>query len=71
MSLAQYEALMPNMFYGRVLQILGCPGTEMSSSHIAGHATYLYKWDGAAALSNMNVTIQNGHMVGKAQFGLR
>ena len=58
-----------DMSYDDVVAILG-DGTELSSSEIAGIKTTIYTWDGKG-LSNMNVTIQNGVVTGKAQLGLK
>lgn len=51
-----------------VFKILG-EGVEESSSEISGIKTAIYAWNGSG-LSNMNVTIQNGIVTGKAQAGL-
>lgn len=44
-------------------------GTESSSSEIGGITTKMYSWKGNG-LANMNITIQNGVVTGKAQMGL-
>lgn len=54
--------------YDEVKTLLG-EGTEESSSEIGGTKTTLYSWTGPG-ISNMNVTIQNGIVTGKAQAGL-
>lgn len=51
-----------------VESILG-KGTLDSSSDIGGIKTEMYSWNGDG-ISNMNVTIQNGIVTGKAQMGL-
>lgn len=48
--------------------ILG-KGTEESSSELGGIKTAMYSWNGQG-ISNMNVTIQNDVVTGKAQLGL-
>lgn len=58
-----------DMSYEDVVALLG-EGTESSSSEISGIKTTIYTWSGKG-LSNMNVTIQNGVVAGKAQFGLK
>ena len=45
-------------------------GKESSSSEVGGIKTVLYSWNGPG-VSNMNVTIQNGVVTGKAQAGLK
>lgn len=52
-----------------VIAIFG-EGTEQSSSEISGIKTVMYTWDGKG-ISNMNVTIQNDVVTGKAQMGLK
>ncbi|MBD7913138.1 DUF3862 domain-containing protein [Clostridium cibarium] len=55
--------------YEDVVNLIG-EGTEKSSSEISGVKTTLYSWDGNAG-SNLNVTVQNGIVVGKAQIRLK
>lgn len=45
-------------------------GEETSSSEIGGIKTVIYTWNGPG-ISNMNVTVQNGVVTGKAQTGLK
>lgn len=45
-------------------------GSELSSSEVSGIKTIIYQWNGSG-LSNMNVTIQNDEVAGKAQLGLK
>lgn len=56
------------MSYDEVVALLG-EGTESSSSEISGIKSTMYTWNGKG-ISNMNVTIQNDIVTGKAQFGL-
>lgn len=51
-----------------VESILG-KGIEQSSSEVSGLKTVIYQWNGTG-FSNMNVTIQNDEVMGKAQVGL-
>ena len=55
--------------YDEVVALLG-EGKESSSSEVAGIKTTIYEWNGSG-FSNMNVTIQNGAVAGKAQMGLQ
>lgn len=55
--------------YNNVTSLLG-EGSELSSSEVAGIKTVIYSWNGSG-FSNMNVTIQNGKVIGKAQVGLK
>ncbi|MDV3429483.1 MAG: DUF3862 domain-containing protein [Bacillota bacterium] len=45
-------------------------GSEQSSSEVGGIKTVMYTWNGPG-ISNMNVTVQNGAITGKAQAGLQ
>ena len=69
-TMAQFKQLQNGMTQAQVEQILGGPGEEMSSSELAGVKTVMYQWEGAGFGANMNVMIQNGRLVQKAQFGL-
>lgn len=55
--------------YEDVVAVLG-DGKQQSSSEVSGIKTVMYTWKGSGA-SNMNVTIQNGAVTGKAQLGLK
>ncbi len=54
--------------YDEVVAILG-EGKELSSSEIGGIKSKMYTWNGSG-ISNVNVTIQNDEVTGKAQVGL-
>lgn len=56
------------MTYDQVKELLG-DGQEQSSNEVSGIKTVMYSWSGSG-VSNMNVTIQNNEVVGKAQSGL-
>ncbi len=75
-SLSEYEAIQDGMTYAQVVEVVGCEGTEQSSSNIdAGSSsikTVMYTWEGNGGPgSNANVTIQNDKVVSKAQIGLK
>lgn len=55
--------------YSEVVKLLG-EGKEDTSSEVAGIKTAIYSWKGEG-LSNMNVTVQNDVVTGKAQLGLK
>lgn len=52
------------------LETLIGKGSEESSSEVSGIKTVMYTWRGPG-ISNMNVTIQNNIVTGKAQAGLQ
>jgi hypothetical protein len=71
-SLAEFNELREGMRYERVTQIIGCEGSLLSSSELAGFKTMMYMWSGEGMFgANMNAMFQNGAMVMKAQFGLQ
>jgi hypothetical protein len=70
-SLAQYQKLAIGMSYAAAHQALGCEGTEMSRSDVAGYATVMYTWNGSTLGGNMNAMFQNDRLINKSQFGLR
>ncbi|SDP61732.1 DUF3862 domain-containing protein [Clostridium gasigenes] len=55
--------------YEDVKTLLG-EGKELSSAEVSGIKTAIYQWNGTG-ISNMNVTIQNDIVTGKAQMGLK
>jgi hypothetical protein len=70
-SLSQFGYLQSGMTYDKIVQILGCDGSEMSRSEMAGYTTVMYMWSGQGMLgANMNIMLQNNRMVRKSQFGL-
>jgi hypothetical protein len=70
-SRAQYRRLANGMSYFQVRAILGCEGSELSRSDVAGYTTVMYMWEGTSFGANMNAMFQNDELVSKAQFGLR
>lgn len=69
-TMSMYERIATRMTYEEVLRILGSPGQELSRSDLAGITTVMYMWQNRDG-SNMNVMLQNGRVVQKAQFGLK
>lgn len=68
---AEYEAIQPGMTYDEVVEIIGGPGEEISSSSLGGFTTVMYSWRGSGSLgANANAMFQNGRLISKAQFGL-
>lgn len=71
-TMAEYNQIKSGMSYAQVVEIIGGPGTEMSSSDIGGIHTVMYMWQGVGVLgANMNAIFQNDKLVQKAQAGLR
>jgi hypothetical protein len=67
---AQYSRIQPRMDLVAVEAILGGPGQELASNQIAGYRTVIYAWSNQDG-SNLNVMLQDGRVIQKAQFGLR
>lgn len=67
-SYANFIKIQMGAKQSNVESILG-KGTLDTSSEIGGIKTEMYSWTGSG-ISNMNVTIQNGIVTGKAQMGL-
>lgn len=75
-TMSEYEAIQDGMTYAQVVEVVGCEGTEQSSSNIDAGSnsikTIMYTWEGNGGPgSNANVTIQNDKVVSKAQIGLK
>ena len=68
-TLRAYSKLKTGMNYTEASATIGCWGTEISRSDLAGYTTVMYSWQNPNG-SNMNVMFQNGRLVSKAQFGL-
>jgi hypothetical protein len=74
-TLSNYYAIESGMTHERVAQILGCYGTEISKSEMAGFYTVMIQWNGSGlgglVGGNMNAMFQNDELISKAQFGLQ
>ncbi|MEO0457340.1 MAG: hypothetical protein AAF152_12285 [Cyanobacteria bacterium P01_A01_bin.114] len=69
-TLSEYEQIASGMTQAEVESILG-KGEEISRVGIEGTPkTVMYQWTNADG-GNMNVTLQGGEVVQKAQFGLK
>jgi hypothetical protein len=65
-----YDRIQTGMTYSEVTTTLGRDGQELSRNELAGIVTVMYQWTNEDG-SNMNILLQNGRVVQKAQFGLR
>ncbi len=74
-SMEKFNKIQPGMPHHQVVNILGSPG-EVTAENVfcAGSqfetATAIYTWRADNGIANMNVTMQNAHVVSKAQLGL-
>lgn len=64
-----YHKVKEGMTYQEVVEIIGPPDSELSSSEIGDIKTQIYMWK-SGILANANMTFQNGKLIMKAQFGL-
>lgn len=71
-TMEKYMKIKTGMTFDEVIEILGYPDEILSEVEIAGIHTVMLNWKSKKFLSvgNMNVTIQNGRVIAKAQFGL-
>ena len=68
----EYQKIEEGMTYDQITQIIGSYGTELSRVDMAGYETVVMAWDGVGDVgANANITVQNGRVTMKAQFGLK
>ena len=74
-SIEAFNCIQDGMTYNEVRRIIGCDGSLLSTSSMAGYTTTMYGWSGKSGFlqagANMNLMVQNGKVVMKAQFGLK
>ena len=74
-TLTAFNGIHNGMSYYDVVRIIGCNGSVLSDSEMAGFKTTMYGWSGKGGFlqpgANMNLMVQNGKVVMKAQFGLK
>lgn len=70
-TMAEFSSLQTGMAYQRVVRIIGCDGTELSSGEFAGVRTIMFMWPGESAGGNMNAMFQDDKLINKAQLGLK
>lgn len=67
---SKFTQIHSGMSYEDVVDIMGSPGSEQSSSDVAGFNTTMVQWANADG-SNAMIMFQNGRVTMKSQFGLR
>lgn len=71
-SLAQYNKLEIGMTYRTVVSSLGCEGRETRNVDVGKFTTQDYEWDGYGFRgANMFITVMDGKLFFRAQFGLK
>lgn len=63
-----YHKIKMDMSYDDAKKIMGSEGEVSSDSEVSGIKTTIYSWQDG--LASINITVQNGEVVGKAQAGV-
>lgn len=69
-TIEKFNEIKTGMTYDEVVEIMGSEGTVVSEAGMDGIVTTIYCWKSMFGVANMNVTITNGKVLAKAQFGL-
>lgn len=69
-SMADFMAIQLGMTLAQVEHTMGAQGHLVSQTDMAGYTSAIYSWDGDTVPSSVLVTIENGRVTGKSQFGL-
>jgi hypothetical protein len=71
-DMAGYKSLSNGMSYSQVVANLGCEGSEIANTGSGKFTTVMYTWKGYGSVgANMNIMIQGGKLLMKAQYGLQ
>lgn len=72
-TLAKFKKVQTGMTLGQVESIMGAKGEPDAEAGEGGAKLAIYSWTnpGLANLGSMNVTLQNGRVMAKSQFGLK
>lgn len=66
----KFDAIQTGMTYDQVKEIVGGAGDLSSVIYLLGTVTENYDWNGEKALSNASISIQDGVVSSKSQYGL-
>lgn len=66
----KFDAIQTGMTYDQVKEIVGGTGDLSSVIYLLGTVTENYDWNGEKALSNASISIQDGVVSSKSQYGL-
>ena len=67
----EFNQIENGMTYDQVKEIIGCDGTVNSDTEVYGSKMTIYSWTDKIGIASANVTIENGVLVNKTQFGLK
>ena len=70
-SADEFNKIKSGMTYKDMTEIIGGEGEVISEWEIGNIKTTMYKFNGSWFWSNANITVQNGKVMMKAQFGLK
>jgi hypothetical protein len=71
-TMDEYCQIKTDMPYNTVVKIIGAGGTVISKSKINNFEAIIYEWDGEGCMgASANITLENGRVVSKAQYGLK
>ena len=67
-----YERLTTGMTYEEVVRVVGCEGSQVSDTEIAGAHRFTYVWSAGEATNtnHINAIFENGKLIRKDQSGL-
>lgn len=69
-TMDKYNQVQTGMTLDQVTEIMGGEGQLESDTDVAGTSSQIYIWSGESLGSNMTVTLMNGTVSAKAQYGL-
>ncbi|HUV86989.1 MAG TPA: hypothetical protein VMX79_07735 [bacterium] len=69
-TLANFNEVQTGMTYGDVSEVFGSPGELTAQSEFGGYKNEIYSWTATKGFGSATVTLMNGKVQSKAQFGL-
>jgi hypothetical protein len=71
-TMDEFCQIKTDMPYNAVVEIIGAGGTVISETKINNYETIIYEWEGEGCMgANANITLGNGRVASKAQYGLK
>lgn len=69
-TMEKYNQVQTGMTLDQVVEVMGGEGQLQSDTDVAGTTSQIYSWSGESLGSNMTVTLMNGTVSAKVQYGL-
>ena len=66
----KFDAIQTGMTYEQVKELVGGEGNLSTVTYLLGTVTEIYDWDGEKTLTNATISIQDGTVASKSQYGL-